>query len=111
MLIGVPKEIKNKENRVSLSPAGVRLLIKQNHTVFIQKEAGAGAGFTDDQYIQAGATLLEDAKTIYEKSEMIVKVKEPLPDEYAFLREDQILFAYLHLAADKRLAQISLSAK
>src|SRR4051812_13900595 len=111
MIIGVPKEIKNKENRVGMVVAGVRSLTQAGHKVLIQHNAGAGAGISDEDYRKAGATILEGAKEIYEKAEMIVKVKEPLPEEYALLREGQILYTYLHLAADERLTKALMERK
>ena len=111
MIVGVPKEIKNKENRVSMVVAGTRALTQAGHTVLIQAGAGLGAGITDQEYISAGATILETAKEIFGKADMIVKVKEPLPEEYELLREGQILYTYLHLAADERLTKALLDRK
>ncbi len=111
MIVGVPKEIKNKENRVGMVIAGVRSLTQAGHKVLIQIEAGTGAGISDEDYRKAGATLVETAKEIYDKAEMIVKVKEPLPDEYPLLREGQILYTYLHLAADERLTKALLERR
>ncbi len=111
MIVGVPKEIKNKENRVGMVVAGVRALTQAGHKVLIQHNAGAGVGITDDDYRKAGATIIETAKDIYEKSDMIVKVKEPLPEEYPLLRENQILYTYLHLAADERLTKALMERK
>ncbi len=111
MIVGVPKEIKNKENRVGMVIAGVRALTTAGHKVFIQKNAGVGAGISDEDYRKAGATICETAKDIYDKSEMIVKVKEPLPEEYPLLREGQILYTYLHLAADERLTKALMERK
>lgn len=111
MIVGVPKEIKNKENRVSMVVAGVRALVNSGHQVLIQTEAGLGAGITDQDYTAAGATIVETAKDVYSKADMIVKVKEPLPEEYALLREGQILYTYLHLAADERLTKALLERK
>jgi alanine dehydrogenase len=105
MIVGVPKEIKNKENRVGMVIAGVRALTQAGHKVLVQRNAGIGAGISDEDYRKAGATILETAKEIYDKAEMIVKVKEPLPEEYPLLRENQILYTYLHLAADERLTK------
>ncbi|MCM2323479.1 MAG: alanine dehydrogenase [Oligoflexia bacterium] len=105
MIVGVPKEIKNKENRVAMVIAGVRALSQAGHKVLVQQSAGNGVGISDEDYRKAGATLIESAKEIYEKSDMIVKVKEPLPEEYPLLREGQILYTYLHLAADERLTK------
>jgi alanine dehydrogenase len=111
MIIGVPKEIKNKENRVGMVIAGVRALTNAGHKVLIQLNAGLGAGISNEDYKKAGATLLETAKEIYEKSDMIIKVKEPLPEEYPLLREGQILYTYLHLAADERLTKALMERK
>jgi alanine dehydrogenase len=111
MIVGVPKEIKNKENRVGMVIAGVRALSGTGHKVLIQHNAGVGAGISDDDYRKAGATILETAKEIYDKSDMIVKVKEPLPEEYPLLREGQILYTYLHLAADERLTKALMERK
>ncbi len=111
MIVGVPKEIKNKENRVGMVIAGVRALANAGHKVLIQHNAGVGAGISDEEYRKAGATVLESAKEIYDKSDMIVKVKEPLPEEYPLLRENQILYTYLHLAADERLTKALMERK
>jgi alanine dehydrogenase len=111
MIIGVPKEIKNKENRVSMVVAGVRALTQAGHKVFIQAGAGLGAGISDQEYQTAGGTILGEAADIYSKADMIVKVKEPLPEEYNLLREGQILYTYLHLAADERLTKALLERK
>ncbi len=105
MIVGVPKEIKNKENRVGMVIAGVRSLTQAGHKVLIQTRAGAGVGITDEDYRKAGATMVESAKEVYDRADMIVKVKEPLPEEYPLLRENQILYTYLHLAADERLTK------
>lgn len=104
MEIGIPKEIKDREFRVGLSPASVRVCIEAGHQVFVETEAGLGAGFTDDDYIQAGAKILPDAKQVWHR-EMVVKVKEPLLPEYQFLQSGQLLFTYLHLAADRELTE------
>ncbi len=103
MIIGIPQEIKDNEYRVSLPPGGVRELVRRNHTVVVEHNAGLGSGFTDDEYVQAGATIAHSAEEVWQRANMIVKVKEPLPSEYAFLREDLILFTYLHLAASEEL--------
>lgn len=105
MIIGVPKEIKNKESRVGMVIAGVRALTNAGHKVLVQCNAGQGVGITDEDYRKSGATLLPTAKEIFDKADMIVKVKEPLPEEYPLLRENQILYTYLHLAADERLTK------
>ncbi|HVK62632.1 MAG TPA: alanine dehydrogenase [Bdellovibrionales bacterium] len=106
MLIGVPKEIKISENRVGLTEAGVRQLVKDGHTVFVQKDAGVGSRISNDDYVSAGAKILDTAQDIYGKADMIMKVKEPLPDEYELLRENQILYTYLHLAAEPKLTKV-----
>ena len=111
MIVGVPKEIKNKENRVSMVVAGVRALNHAGHQVLVQAGAGIGAGITDQEYQGAGATIVETAKEVFSKADMIVKVKEPLPEEYELLREGQILYTYLHLAADERLTKALLDRK
>jgi alanine dehydrogenase len=104
MLIGVPKEIKNHEYRVGLVPASVHELIKHGHKVMVQKNAGSGIGITDEDYREAGALITETAEEIFAKADMIVKVKEPQLSEIKLLRDNQILFTYLHLAADKEQA-------
>jgi alanine dehydrogenase len=105
MLIGVPKEIKNNEYRVGMTPAGVGELIAQGHRVLIQTTAGSAIGLTDDLYQQAGAEIIDSAEAIYAQAEMIIKVKEPQKDECKLLRKGQILFTYLHLAADAQLTK------
>lgn len=100
MLVGVPKEVKNHEYRVGLVPSSVRELVHHGHKVMVETKAGEGIGFTDADYQTAGAEIAPDAKTVFAKAEMIVKVKEPQPAEYAQLREGQVLFTYLHLAPD-----------
>ncbi|WP_160724579.1 alanine dehydrogenase [Bacillus sp. USDA818B3_A] len=105
MYIGVPKEIKNNENRVALTPAGVVTLVKAGHTVLIEKGAGIGSGFNDGDYSKAGAEIVEDVKNVWSQAEMIMKVKEPLESEYQYFRPGLILFTYLHLAAEPLLAQ------
>lgn len=101
MLIGVPKEVKNHEYRVGLVPSSVRELIHHGHQVVVETAAGSGVGFSDDDYRNAGASIADTAKEIFDSVEMVVKVKEPLPAEYAQLREEQLLFTYLHLAPDE----------
>ena len=105
MIIGVPKEIKNNENRVALTPAGVHALTKAGHRVAIERGAGAGSGFPDDDFAAAGAAILASAAEVWSTSDMIMKVKEPLSSEYGYFREGLILFTYLHLAADPELAR------
>ncbi|NJP36791.1 alanine dehydrogenase [Alkalicoccus luteus] len=105
MIIGVPKEIKNHENRVALTPAGVMTLSQQGHTILIEQDAGTGSGFPDTDYEQAGAELVNEAGVIWQRSDMVMKVKEPLPEEYGYFREGLLLFTYLHLAAEPDLAE------
>ncbi|MCT8140124.1 alanine dehydrogenase [Anaerobacillus sp. CMMVII] len=104
MLIGVPKEIKNNENRIALTPAGVDALIKAGNEVIIETAAGIGSGFTNDDYIQAGAKIVDTAAEAW-SADMVMKVKEPLASEYNYFREGLILFTYLHLAAEPELAR------
>ena len=111
MRIGVPKEIKNHEYRVGLTPASVRELTANGHSVWVQSGAGTAIGLTDEQYIAAGATLAATAAEVFEKSEMIVKVKEPIPSEYGYFREGLIIYTYLHLAAVPELAAELLRKK
>ncbi len=105
MKIGTTKELKNHEYRVGLTPANVSAFVAKGHTVYVETKAGEGAGFTDEEYKAAGAKILATPAEVFEKSEMIVKVKEPEPSEYQFLRKDQILFTYLHLAPNPGLAE------
>jgi alanine dehydrogenase len=111
MIIGVPKEIKISENRVGLTEAGVLQLVREGHTVYVQKDAGLGSRITNDDYVKAGAKLLDTAAEIYGKADMIMKVKEPLPDEYDLLRENQLLYTYLHLAAEPKLTKVLVERK
>ena len=92
MIIGVPKEIKNNENRVALTPAGVAEFKKHGHVVYVQSTAGEGSGFTDEEYTKAGATLLSTIEEVYGIADMIVKVKEPIASEYNLIKKDQLLF-------------------
>lgn len=101
MIIGLPKEIKIQEYRVALLPSGVYQLIKRGHQVIVERNAGAGAGYPDAEYEQAGATMVTSHAEVFDQAELIIKVKEPLPQEYPLLRKGQLLFTYLHLAADK----------
>jgi len=111
MIIGVPKEIKNNENRVALTPAGAETLRQAGHRVLIEKNAGAGSFFTDESYQKAGAEVLEDKKQLFARSEMIMKVKEPLPEEYDLFHPQQMLFAYLHLAPEPELTRALLGKR
>ena len=99
MIIGVPKEIKNNENRVALTPAGASELIKHGHTLYVQKTAGEGSGFSDSEYQAAGATILNTIEEVYAIAEMIIKVKEPIESEYSLIKKDQLLFTYFHFAS------------
>lgn len=105
MKIAVPKEIKNNENRVGLVPGGVRQLVQDGHEVFVQHNAGLGIGITDEEYIQAGAKIVSTLEDAFATGEMIIKVKEPQPNEIALLKPHHILYTYLHLAADKELTE------
>jgi len=111
MIIGVPKEIKISENRVGLTEAGVMQLVKEGHTVFVENEAGVGSGILNSDYERAGAKILATKKEVYAKADMIVKVKEPLPDEYELMQENQILYTYLHLAAEPKLTRVLVERK
>ena len=103
MIIGVPREIKEQEDRVGLLPSGAYQLAKRGHRVLVERGAGVGSGYRDEEYVSAGAELLEEHAEVFQRAEMIVKVKEPLPEEYGLLRKGRILFTYLHLAANREL--------
>src|SRR5215472_9162320 len=105
MRIGVPKEIKDQEYRVALLPSAAYQLIKRGHQVLVERNAGVGAGYPDSDYASAGATMLDNHAAVFEKAELVVKVKEPLPSEYPLLRPGQLLFTYLHLAATRSLTE------
>lgn len=111
MIIGVPKEIKDHEHRVALTPAGAARLTSEGHRVLVQRGAGLGSGFSDDAYRASGATLVNDASEVYANAEIVVKVKEPLESEYPLLRPGLVLFTYLHLAALPELATVLLEKK
>jgi len=108
MIIGVPKEIKNNENRVAITPAGVEAMCKAGHTVVIEYNAGTGSGISDQEYQAAGATILTSAKDVFAKADMIIKVKEPIAAEYGLFKTGQILFTYLHLAPEPELTKALL---
>lgn len=110
MIIGVPKEIKEQEHRVSLLPSTATTLTRRGHTVLVQKGAGVGCGFPDEDYLAAGAKIIDTAEEVFAQAEMIVKVKEPLQAEYGLLRKGQILFTYLHLAASRPLTDALLTS-
>jgi alanine dehydrogenase len=109
MIVGIPKEVKDNENRVAATPATVHALTGHGHTVLVQVGAGAGSGMSDETYEAAGSQIVRNAAEVFENAELILKVKEPLPSEYPFLRPGQVLFTYLHLAADKVLTEALLS--
>src|SRR5574341_1118272 len=111
MIIGVPKEIKDHEYRVALTPSGAGLLSASGHRVIVQRGAGVGSGFSDDEYGKSGAHVVSDAADVFASSELVVKVKEPLSSEYPFLRPDLVLFTYLHLAPAPELASVLLQHK
>ncbi len=111
MIIGVPKEIKNNENRVALTPAGAQELVKRGHDVYVQTSAGAGSGFSDEEYTSAGASILPSIEATYEKAEMIMKVKEPIEPEYKLIREDQLVFTYFHFASYEPLTRAMVESK
>jgi len=111
MIVGIPKEIKKNESRVSMTPAGVFEMIKNKHRVYVQSNAGEGSGFFDQDYLAAGAEILETIEEIYEQSEMIVKVKEPIEEEYDLVKEGQILFTYLHFASSEALTKAMIKSK
>ena len=110
MIIGIPKEIKNNENRVSLTPAGARELVKHGHTVYVQHTAGENSGFPDDDYVSAGAKILPTIEDVYAIAEMIIKVKEPIKPEYKLVRKGQLLFTYFHFACDRELTDAMLAS-
>lgn len=105
MIVGIPKEIKNNENRVSLTPAGAHELVQRGHTVYIQHTAGINSGFSDEEYEKVGARILPTIKDVYAIAEMIIKVKEPIECEYNLVRKDQLVFTYFHFACDKELTE------
>lgn len=111
MIVGVPQEIKNKEFRVGLTPASVRELTLRNHTVYVQTGAGEGSSFSDEDYKTAGASILPDIETVYDKAEMIVKVKEPIKEEYKLVKEDQLLFTFFHFASSQDLTEAMIESQ
>ena len=110
MIVGIPKEIKNNENRVSMTPAGVRELVKRGHTVYVQHTAGENSGFPDAEYQRAGAHILPTIEEVYAIAEMIVKVKEPIEPEYKLVRRGQLVFTYFHFACDRTLTEAMLQS-
>lgn len=110
MRIGLPKEIKNNENRVGLTPSGIVELVKNGHTVFVQMAAGAGSGFSDEDYLKAGAKILPTIEEVYDTTEMIVKVKEPIEREYELIKENQVVFTYFHFASSHTLTEAMIKS-
>ncbi|MDA3845216.1 MAG: alanine dehydrogenase [Vallitaleaceae bacterium] len=111
MIIGIPKEIKNNENRVSMTPAGVHSLIESGHQVYVERDAGQGSGIPDELYIEAGGVILPSPDDVFNLADMIVKVKEPIPEEYHRIKIGQLLFTYLHLAPNQQLTDMLLAKK
>ena len=111
MIVGIPQEIKNNESRVGMTPAGVLELTQKGHTVYVQAGAGLGSGFTDKDYQKYGAIILESIEQVYTQSEMIVKVKEPTPEEYPLIQENQLIFTYFHFASSERLTRAMIDRK
>ncbi|MND45533.1 alanine dehydrogenase [Solitalea canadensis] len=111
MIVGLPKEIKNNENRVALTPGGVTELVKNGHTVYVQTSAGSGSGFSDEEYTAAGATVLPTIEEVYAIAEMIVKVKEPIESEYKLIKENQLVFTYFHFASHEPLTKAMIESK
>lgn len=111
MIIGVPKEIKNNENRVALTPAGVQELTKNGHEVYVQHNAGFDSGLIDEEYINAGARILTGIEEVYNVAEMIIKVKEPIDEEFPLIRKDQLIFTYFHFASYEPLTQAMIKSK
>lgn len=110
MIIGLPKEIKNNENRVALTPSGVYSLVKNGHTVYVETSAGENSGFTNEAYTNAGATILATAKEVFDSAEMIMKVKEPIEQEYELIRPNQLVFTYFHFASDEKLTRAMMKS-
>ena len=111
MKIGIPKEIKNNENRVGMTPAGVAELVKHGHTVYVQQSAGENSGFSDEKYLEAGAEILPAIEDVYATADMIVKVKEPIEPEYPLVREGQVVFTYFHFACDRELTEAMMKSR
>jgi alanine dehydrogenase len=110
MIIGVPKEIKNNENRVALTPGGALELIKRGHNVYVQQSAGVGSGFTDESYVSVGAKMLPTIEEVYQIAEMIIKVKEPIESEYKLIKKDQLVFTYFHFASYEPLTHAMIDS-
>ena len=110
MIIGIPKEIKNNENRVALTPAGAQELVKRGHTVYVQATAGVNSGFADEAYTAVGAEILPTIGDVYARAEMIVKVKEPIAPEYKLIRKDQLVFTFFHFASSEPLTRAMIDS-
>ncbi|THH41115.1 alanine dehydrogenase [Neolewinella litorea] len=111
MIIGCPKEIKNNENRVALTPGGTLELVRRGHTVLVQTNAGVNSGYSDADYVEAGAEIMPDIESVYARAETIVKVKEPIESEYSLIREDQLVFTYFHFASSRPLTEAMIKSK
>ncbi|MFA9389364.1 MAG: alanine dehydrogenase [Prolixibacteraceae bacterium] len=111
MIIGVPKEIKNNENRVAVTPAGVAEMVKHGHQLYVQSTAGIGSGFLDEDYLLVGAKILPDIEAVYKIADMIIKVKEPIESEYPLIKENQILYTYFHFASSEKLTKAMIDSK
>ena len=111
MIIGIPKEIKESEHRVGMTPSGVQTLIQNGHDVYVQNSAGQGSGHSDDDYLSVGAKLLNNIEEVYDISEMIIKVKEPLKSEYSLIKEGQIIYTYFHFASSLELTNAMVDSK
>ena len=111
MKIGIPKEIKNNENRVGMTPAGVAELVKHGHEVFVQHTAGESSGFADQEYEKMGAKILPTIEDVYQAADMIIKVKEPIESEYNLVKEGQLVFTYFHFACSKPLTEAMIKSK
>ena len=111
MIVGILKEIKPEENRISMTPAGVEIMVQNGHQVLVEQNAGVGSGFQDETYIKAGARIIGTPQEIYNQAEMVMHVKEPQPSEYGLIREGQIVFTYLHLAAEEKLTNALIDSK
>jgi len=111
MIVGIPKEIKANENRVAITPGGVDMFVRRGHTVLIERSAGVGSGFSDEEYSRAGATILPTAAEVYAQADMILKVKEPIASEYGLIRPGQVVFTYFHAAASRELTEAMLQSR
>lgn len=111
MIVGILKEIKTAENRVCMTPAGVEAMVQNSHQVLVEKSAGTGSGYEDERYVSAGATIVDTPEEVYQKADMVMHVKEPQPSEYKLIRKDQIVFTYLHLAAEEQLTRALIESE